>query len=270
MTPAKWISLYFSFCKTSLKSQFAFRVDAVLRAAAVFVREITGVSVVYLALMRFPSLGGWSLDESMFLFSFLFLTYAILIAVFTGFRDFQEIVYSGELDRFMLRPRGLMFQLISARSDYLATMGHGAVGILLFAIASGRVGIEWNAVKILYLIAALSGGVLIQGSIFVFFSCLDLWFIKADNAFSAIFWNARRFAGYPLSIFPKVVQSLLIFAVPFAFVTYFPAQFFLRKSDLAGYWEGFVFMSPLVAAVLFAATYAFWRLSLKKYMSVGN
>jgi ABC-2 type transport system permease protein len=264
------ISLYFSFCKMSLKTQFMFRIDAVLRAVAVFIREITNVLIVYLILIQFPDLGGWNLNEMLFLFSFIFLTYSILIAIFTGFRDFEEIVYTGALDRYLIRPRGIMFQLIASQADYLATIGHGAVGIILFLKASSAVGIDWTLQNVLYLLIALIGGVLIQGAIFIFFSCLNLWFVRTGNIFDMLFYNTRRFAGYPLSIFPKVIQQLLIFVVPFAFVNYFPAQFFLHKADMNYFWNGFMYLSPLVALLLFTAVSIFWHISLKKYTSTGN
>lgn len=264
----KHIDLYLAYSRMSLKALFAFRLDAILRAFAVFARETGGVAVMYLILLRFPSLGGWSMDEALFLYSFLFLSYSILIAVFTGFRDFEETVHSGELDRCLVRPMGIMFQIMASSADYLATIGHGAVGIALFAYSAGRVGIVWDAAKLSYLALAIVAGVVIQGSIFIFFSCLSLWFTRSDRIFRALYHNTRKIAAYPLVIYPEIIRSIVVFAIPFAFVNYFPTLHLLGKPDPM--WEGFRYLNAPVAALMLALACLFWRASISRYASTGN
>jgi len=262
------VALYFAYGSLSLKALFAFRIDAVLRTLAVFVREFASVIVVYLILQRFPDLGGWNMNEVLFLFSFLFLTYAIMIALFTGFRDFDMIVNSGKLDLLLIRPRGTMFQLMAYNSDYLATLGHGAVGITLLVWSAQAVGIVWNPARVAFLLLTLVSGVLIQGAIFVAFSCLSLWFGKSGNVFRALYRNSRKIAGYPLSIFPDAVRSIVLYIMPFAFVNYFPAAWLLGKTD--GFWPGLPFLSWLIGPLLFALAYVLWRFSLLRYSSTGH
>ena len=84
------------------------------------------------------------------------------------------------------------------------------------------------------------------------------------------YWNMRKFAIYPLSIYNKFIQAILIFVVPFAFVNYFPAQFFLRKADMAAYPEWLMYISPVVGIALYLFAYSFWRFSLRFYKSTGN
>lgn len=264
------VSLYFEYCRMSLKSQFFFRLDAVLRTFAVFTREIAGVAVVWIAMSRFPRLGAWTADEMLFLFSFLFLTYSLLIALFTGFRDFDDLVHSGAFDRFLLRPRGLMLQVMSIEADYLACFGHGAVGILLFAYSSRRAGVSWDPPAMSYLLSSVAGGVLIQAAIFVFFASLSLRFVRAGDLFSLLYYNTRKFAGYPLDIFPGFIRDILVFVVPFAFVNYFPAIHLLGKDASMAWWPGVYAMPPLLGVLLFSLVYWFWRRSVRAYSSTGN
>jgi len=142
-----------------------------------------------------------------FLFSLLFITYGILIIFFTGLRDFGNTIRDGNFDRIILRPRGLLFQIIAINSDWFAAIGHGSLGIALFIISANKVGIVWNMTTILYYISAVIGGVLIQGSIFLFFASIFLFFaslsfylIKTDNIKDMLYWNMRKFAGYPLRL----------------------------------------------------------------------
>lgn len=267
MEPLKLYRLYVKYIS---KSWFQYRVDAVLRSLAVFLREATGIIVIALTLQTFDDINGWNLHELLFLFSFLFLTYGIFILFFTGLRDFDKLVHSGDFDRFLLRPRGLLMQVMASNADMFASVGHGGLGIVLFFFCAGKVGVVWTAGTIAYLAVTLVSAVLIQASIFLLMACSSFWIIKIDELVSMLYYNTRKFAGYPISLYPRLIQTLLIFVVPFAFVNYFPAQFFLRKADMSEFWGGWIYLTPAVAAALFGLALLVWRVSLKRYTSAGN
>ena len=54
------------YTKTIMKSWFQYKVDAVLRSLAVFLRESTGIIVVYFTLLKFDTLNGWNVYEMLF------------------------------------------------------------------------------------------------------------------------------------------------------------------------------------------------------------
>lgn len=258
------------YTRTIMKSWFQYKVDAVLRSLAVFLREATGIIVIYFTLLKFDSLNGWDIYELLFLFSLLFLTYGILIVFFTGLRDFGKTVRDGGFDRFILRPRGLLFQLIFSNADWFAAIGHGGLGVVLFVLSAGNAGIVWSASSIVYYIAAVIGGVLIQGAIFLFLASLNIYLLETSSLKNLLYWNMRKFAGYPISIFHKAIQFCMIYVVPFAFVNYFPAQYLLRKEDMAGYPAVYMYLTPVVGICLYLASYGFWRCSIRFYKSSGN
>ena len=264
------IKLLFKYSKLNLKTMLEYKFDRVFTALAVFTRESVNIIVMFIILNRFITIKSWGINEMFFLYSCLFLSYSLFVFLFTGIRDFDNMVYTGELDRYMLRPLGLLYQVISSKVDYCATIGQGAVGIILFLCTYNLVGITWNFINIAYYIAALIGGAIIQTSLFMISSCLSFWAVRTINLRNLIFFNSRRFASYPISFYPVFVQKLLIFVIPFAFVSYFPAQFFLRMPDLKMFWNGCLFLTPLVGGLMFAIVYNFWRLGLKNYSSTGN
>lgn len=267
---ANSMNLIAVYTKTVMKAWFQYKVDAVLRSLAVFLRESTGIVVIYFALLKFDTLNGWNLSEMLFLFSLLFLTYGIMILFFTGLRDFGRTIRTGGFDRFLLRPRGVLFQLIFVDADWFAAIGHGGLGILLFVLSAGRVGIQWTFFNVLYYIFALAGGVLIQGAIFLLLAALNIYLLETGSLKEVFYWNMRKFAGYPISIFAKPIQICMIYVVPFAFVNYFPAQYLLRKPDMQQYPQIYLYLTPVVGGLLFFAVYLFWRYSLRHYKSSGN
>lgn len=264
------VNVIAAYTRTVMKAWFQYKVDAVLRSLAVFLRESTGVIVIYFALLKFDVLHGWNMQEMLFMFSLVFLTYGIMILFFTGLRDFGWMIRTGGFDRFLLRPRGVLFQLIFVNADWFAAIGHGGLGLALFIVSAGRVGIQWNVITVLYYVLAVAGGVLIQGAIFLFLATLNIYLLETGSLKEVFYWNARKFAGYPLSIFHKAVQACLIYVVPFAFVNYFPAQFLLRKPDMQQFPEVFLYITPVVGVGMYLLAYLFWRYSLRHYKSSGN
>lgn len=256
--------------KMSILTRMQYRLDSIVATLAVFVRESTNIIVIYLALLKFDKINGWNVNEMLFLFSILFLTYAFVVSLFADLRDFSCMIREGRFDRLLVRPRGLLFQLILNNADLMASAGHGTLGILLFLISANRVGITWDFSTILYYIGAIIGGVLIQGGMFILFSALSFYFVETNSIREIFYWNMRKFAGYPISIYNKLIQGLMIYVVPFAFVNYFPAQYLLRKEDMANYNEMYMYIAPAVGVVIYLAAYGFWRISVKRYKSTGN
>ena len=266
------ISMFYQYSRVTMKSWFQYRVDALLRSLAVFLREATGIVSIVLVLTKFDvnGINSWNVDDLVFLYSCLFTTYGILIIFFTGLRDFGKTIQDGTFDRFLLRPRGILFQIIASDADWFAAVGHGALGVVLFSYAISRIDVVWNLGNVLYLATAFIGAILIQGAIFLFFASLSFYFVKANNVHNVLFWNLRNIAGFPISIFPKIIQYMLMYVVPFAFVNYFPAQHLLRNDDLIYYPEVYLYLTPIIGIVMYLGAYCFWRTAIKHYKSTGN
>ncbi|MDE7430527.1 MAG: ABC transporter permease, partial [Lachnospiraceae bacterium] len=64
--------------KMSILSKMQYRVDTIVATLAVFFREATSIVVIYLALVKFDHINGWNVNEMLFLFSLLFITYSII------------------------------------------------------------------------------------------------------------------------------------------------------------------------------------------------
>ncbi|UJF36378.1 ABC transporter permease [Paenibacillus hexagrammi] len=105
---------------------------------------------------------------------------------------------------------------------------------------------------------------------FTLSASFSFWSVKTENLRNLIFFNGRRIAGYPISFYPGLIQKLLIFFIPFSFVNYFPAQFFLHKEEAQPFWSGYMYMTPIVGAGMFVLVYIIWSYGVKRYTSTGN
>lgn len=256
--------------RMSMLSHLQYRADSIVATLAVFLREATSIIVIYLTLMKFDHINGWNVNELLFLFSLLFITYSIIVILFADLRDFSRMIREGRFDRLLVRPRGVLCQLIANHSDIIAAIGHGMLGTILFIVSAGRVGVVWNVSTVVYYISTIISGVLIQGGMFIIFSALSFYFVETNSIRDVFYWNMRKFAGYPISIYNKLIQGIMIYVVPFAFVNYFPAQYLLRKADMAQYPAIYMYIPPVVGIVVYVIAYVFWRVSIRFYKSTGN
>lgn len=251
-------------------SHFQYRADTFIATIAVFLREAASIIVIYLALMKFDNINGWNVNEMLFLFSLLFITYSIIVILFADLRDFSRMIREGRFDRLLVMPRGLLIQLVSNHADVIAAVGHGMLGLVLFIASAGRVGVHWDLKTIMFYISTIIGGVLIQGGMFIIFSALSFYFVETNSIREIFYWNMRKFAGYPISIYNKLIQAVMIYIVPFAFVNYFPAQYLLKKEDMSNYPQVFMYLTPVIGIGVYLLAYVFWRVSIRFYKSTGN
>ena len=96
-------------------------------------------------------------------------------------------------------------------------------------------------------------------------------FVRVDALRWIVIQLEQEFTRYPVSIYSQGVRLLLTFVVPFAFMNYFPARFFLHKAHEASALPPVVgLFTPLIGIVAVTVAYLFWRLGLNKYAGVGH
>ncbi len=256
--------LYVRFLKMILMSRMVYKWDTFLISFSVLARESVTVITLFLILARFHDIRGWDMPDLLFMYSFVFLTYSLCVLVFTGVRDFEGAVHLGEFDSYLTKPISPLFHVIARKSDIMATLGHGGLGILLFVYSFDRVGFAWSPRMVLIVLWLLLSGVLIQGALLLVCAALTFWTTKSSEIQSILFYQTRGFIAYPISIYPKVIQAILTFVVPLAFVNYYPSKYLINQEQM------WLYLSPLVGIVFFGFAYSLWRRGLLQYKSTGH
>lgn len=260
-----YLLLYGKFLKMTMMARMQYKLDTFLLSLAVFVRESVTVVTLWLMLQKVPAINGWTMGQLLFMYSFVFLTYSICILIFTGVRDFEGIAHRGEFDMYLTKPIRPLFQVIARRSDVMATFGHGLLGVVLFVYAANQAGIRFDAAHVGTLLVLLAGGVLLQGGILLFAASLTFWTTKSSEIQNLLFYQMRGFIAYPISIYPTLIRYLLTYVLPFAFVSFYPAQYFYdSKLSNAGLW------TPAVALIVFTFSLIVWRRGIRRYASTGH
>ena len=107
-------------------------------------------------------------------------------------------------------------------------------------------------------------GALIYTSIKLFFASFALW-IKQSGPLLQVAYEMAEFAKYPTEIYHKGIQFIITWVIPFAFVAYLPASYFLGKGS-----AGVIGIECVIALLFWCVAYGVFNYGLKYYESAGN
>jgi ABC-2 type transport system permease protein len=263
------IKIYCKYFVNSAKIHFYYN-DVFLVLLGSLARDSVAVVGIYFITQKFLNIGGWEMDELLFQYSLLYISYGISMLFFSGVRSVENDISSGTFDRYLVTPISIFFQAIIAKVDLLTTTSYCFLGVMLFSYSSNSTGIFWDSQKVLVLVLALSGGALIQSSLLLLGSLISFWTVKSGNAKFIVFFNIRAFSVYPINIYPKAIMYFLTFILPFAFVNYFPAKYLLEKDDAATLNSLYAYGSIIAGVIVFAIVFTIWKIGIKNYKSSGN
>lgn len=263
-TIKRYLRLYRVLVMQFFKVIMQSKVDFFMGLIGFFLTQMAGVLFLHLVFQQIPSLQGWTFDELLFIYGFAQIPRGIdhlltdnlwLVA--------WRLVINGDFDRYMLRPMNVFFQVIAEKlqPDALGELLIGTI-VVVSSILKGVIVID-GIHSLLFVISALTGA-LIYTSIKLFFATFAFW-IKRSGPFLQLAYEMADFAKYPTDIYHKAVQFVITWVIPFAFVAYLPATFFLGKASSA-----VIGMECGIALLFWCIAYGVFSYGIRKYESAGN
>ena len=265
------LELYSRLLGAQLRSQMQYRLGFVLDVISTMMFTLTEFGALVLVFQRFPSIGGWKLEEVAFLYGTVEFSFGLMDMIFAGFDPpaFAQYIRKGTLDQFLLRPSSLLVQIFG--SDFtLRRIGRVtlAVGILVYAVTANH--IHWNLEKILYFPFVILGMILFFGGLVMVGATITFWTVESSEAMNIFTYGGGYLMSYPMNIYSDWLRKFFTFVVPAIFMNFYPALLFLEKPD-PFFMPYFVhFLAPAVGVVVFFCSLQFWKFGLTHYQSTGN
>jgi ABC-2 type transport system permease protein len=263
------LGITFSMWIASVRSELQYRANFLIMILMGIVYQCTGFAFIWVVLARFQALAGWTLGEVAFLYGLRLTMHALNGALTGGLYSLEWKVRQGEFDRYLVRPLAPLLQLLCERV-HVSIVGDLIGGLALFAAAASLVAVNWTPLALLYLALALIGGALVELALRVLFSALSFRFLSA-NAFMFVLDTVfSNFSNYPLRIFGNVLEFLLTFGVPLAFMAYFPAVVLLGRTGELQVNPIFAYGAPLAGVVWLFVALRFFHYEMRNYQSAGH
>jgi len=224
--------------------------------------------IIFVVVWNFGTLAGWLPMEVIFIFATWLLSYAIgATFTFNIAINFREMAIRGTLDEAYTRPMPPFLYLISTHIN-LAYVAHVTVTVVALAISIVQLNITWTALQWIWLAVMIGAGAIIQGCMLLLCNMLALR--TRSESPTIIFWTVNfDFIRYPISIYPRFLQIIFTAILPYAFISFYPAQVLLGKQD--GIFANVtMWLSPVVAVLLIGITALCWSKVAEGYESAGT
>jgi ABC-2 type transport system permease protein len=252
-----------------LKSQLQYPASFIMQTLAQLVMEGGELLAVILIVDRFDSLNQWMPGDLYFFFGIMSVTFYLTEFLGRGVTGaFPGMVRSGQLDTLLLRPRGVLTQVLCSAIDprRIACI---AVGTAALILGSNMAGVEWTPLKALALTEAILLGTLLVLGLFLIEAVLCIHSVKSVELTNALTYGGRSACQYPIDIFPRPLRMLFTVVAPFALTLHVPAAYILGK-PLYGWPAWTAFVTPLAGAAAFWILYAVFQKAMKFYRSTGS
>jgi ABC-2 type transport system permease protein len=225
--------------------------------------QVSGLFLLWIIFTQTPDLNGWSKEEVILLFGMVAGALGLSELFFNHIWMVPSYIVMGDLDRLLTYPVNSLYFLLITRPE-LHSFGNLVTGLVLSYWALNQLHAPLFSYFLLPLF--MLSGCLLYTAALVIFASLSFRFIAPTSMHLMIPHNLLNATRYPITIYPQVIQWVLLVLVPFGSFHYLPAGWLFGK---ATGWE--------LALIVFAASLFifwesgwFWRWGLKQYQSTGS
>jgi ABC-2 type transport system permease protein len=263
--------MYFRLLSIQLRSQMQFRLSFWVDLLTTGALNLSYFFATFLVLERFGNIAGWRLPELAFLYGMIETAFGMMDMFFSGFDpdSFTNYIRQGTLDQLLLRPVNILAQVFGSRL-LLRRLGRVAqgLGVLIFALSS--LNMHWTVAKLAFLPFVWLSQIFAMGSLFIVGATITIWTIQPIEAVNVLTYGGVEVMSYPTSIYPGWMRGFFTYLIPFIFLNYYPALYFLGKTDPLGMPVFAPFLAPLVGALMLWLALRFFRYGIEHYQSTGT
>ncbi|MEJ3656116.1 ABC-2 family transporter protein [Actinomycetes bacterium KLBMP 9759] len=262
-------AVYLRIIASRMRGQLAYPWSFALDVAAQVIGQAFELITILVIFTQVTTLGGFSASEVVLIYGLAATAFALTDLTVGQVEELPTSIRSGEFDVMLLRPLRALPQLLTADIS-LKRLGRVAVGIAALGYALASNDIPWSPVTALVAITAPLLGAVILSSIWVAANSVSFWLIDSGDVARGITYGSGFATSYPITVFGPWLRRILCFAVPSAFIAYFPALALLDRPDPLGLPELLRYSAPPVALLCVAVAALAWRSGIRRYQSTGS
>ncbi|SET17503.1 ABC-2 type transport system permease protein [Paenibacillus sp. NFR01] len=259
-----YLGLLSEYLKNYMKTRLTYRADFWVEVISDLLFQATNLIFIFVIFMHTSSLGGWSENEVVFVYGFFMVPYG-LFSCFVNMWGFSErYIVKGEMDRVLTRPAHNLFQIFLENVDPPSLVG-SIIGLIIMGISGSNLGlsIEWWSIPMLIVFSV--SAVAIYTGIYTTLTSLS-FYSDAPTGILPLMFNIQNYGRYPVTIYNRLIQVLLTWVAPFAFVGIYPASLFLEREEM----RTMALLTPVMGAVFLSIGLITWNYGVRKYKGAGS
>jgi ABC-2 type transport system permease protein len=261
--------VYRRIIASRFRSQLSYRASFALDLVAQVIGQSIELVAILVLFTQVDELGGFARHEVVLMYAIAATAFGTADLAVGQVEEVPNLIRTGELDVLLLRPLGALPQILSA-DVALKRLGRVAAGLAVLAWALAGAGIEWTPLRVLLAVTAPLVGAVIFSAIWVAANTVSFWLVDSREVANSVTYGSGFSTSYPVTVYGPWVRRVLCFAVPSAFVAYFPSLALLGRPDPLGLPEALQYSAPLVAVLTTAAAALVWRTGVRRYQGTGS
>jgi ABC-2 type transport system permease protein len=259
------VYIYFRCLGQQMKAILAYEADFVVLLFSAALVQITGVFFIWTIFQRIPSINGWTFWQVVMMYALIFVTEGVGSLFFEGTWRLSNLVYTGQFDQMLVRPLSPIVQVLANAVGFNG-LGNIVTGLVLIVIGILNTPVQWTPGRLLMLVILVASAATIRVAINLGSAASAFW-IKAPWSMVPMFVHQLgEFAKYPITIYSLAVQAMVVVAIPFAFVSFFPTAYLFNIEA----WSAPGLLTPLVAVYCLFMAVTIFRIGLRRYESTGH
>ena len=258
------VKLYTESIKMQLKKELEYKVSFIINFISQIFIYFTYYIIILALFNKFNNINGFTLYEILLCFSIINFGFSFNEVFFKGIDKFEDLIINGTLDRLLLRPVNVLYQVMYEEFNF-SKISRIVQSLIILIISLINIKIKLTLTKIILLILMLLGSILIFFSIFVLMASycfITVQGLEVKNLFAD---GGKHVAQYPISIYNKSFMFIFTFIIPYAFINYYPLLYFLDKKNNILY-----YFSPLLIFIYLILCLYCFKVGLKRYNSIGS
>lgn len=261
--------IYLRLIKISLLAQMEYRLSFILQSSSQFLLLSAEFAAVWILFVRFRHIRGWHLFHICVFYGLISISFSICDALTCGFDKMPLLIRKGDLDRYLLRPCNLIWQILGYELS-LRRIGRFSQGLLVLLIGFHNLSLEWTVIKGFIIILAVIGSVCLFSGILFIQGTISFWTTESLEIMNTLTYGGIEAGQFPITIYTPAFQKFFTYAVPLACVNYFPVVFILDKKDILGTSRMFQALSPCFGLLFLLAGILFFYYGIRHYTSTGT
>ncbi|WP_044641074.1 ABC transporter permease [Risungbinella massiliensis] len=256
--------LFWEYLKQYLKARLQYRWDFVSQFFTDFLFQAVNLVFIVVIFGHTNQLGGWDRNEVVFIYGYFLIPWAVFTTFFNLWDFNERYIIKGELDRVLTRPVHSLQQILMETMAPESLLGV-LTGLIVMGIGGVHLDLVWNWWDPLFLILFTLGGAAVYGGIYISLTSLSLY-TDSKTDIQPIVFNVSTYGRYPINIYHRAIQFFLTFILPFGFVGFYPASFFLDQGE----WRWYALATPLVGAICLWIGIKIWNQGIRNYRGAGS
>ena len=258
------MKLYLKYFTMQLKAELEYRKAFLISIIAKMATSIFSFISIFFLFDKFGSIAGYTFEDVLICFAISFMGYSLAECFFRSFDHFDIMIANGEFDRILVRPKGIILQVLGSEVEF-NRFGRtlASIIILIGVLVNNKQLLQID--NIFTILLMIIGTIVIYASLFILKAGITFFTTQSLEIMNIFTDGTRDLAQYPLNIYQKWVQKFFTYILPIALVNYYPLLYIIGKTN-----NKFYMILPIFTIIFIIPCYAVWKIGIRKYKSTGS